>query len=300
MTPSSPLRSDLKRWARESKPGVYRGLSETEYDAIDAVRSTKLSYFADGRTPAHAKYLIDHPPPPKDHLDIGAALHCAVLEPEKFDDEWVVAPKVDRRYKKDKAIWAEFEAENAGKGILKRQDMNLVLAMRDGVNRNELARRLLKGAGQNELTLVWEDEQSGLLCKARLDRITEYEGYVIVVDLKTTARLASKEAFARAMGDFGYHRQEAFYRMAMDAHFGEMPRRFVFIVIEKAAPHIVATHETGPESLDAGQREVRTHLTEYAACTESGVWPGYGTSTLLTELPPWRLRRVERDEEVVF
>ncbi len=42
------------------------------------------------------------------------------------------------------------------------------------------------GKGMNEVSIVWVDEQTGLKCKARLDRLTVYRGYPFVLDLKTS------------------------------------------------------------------------------------------------------------------
>ena len=52
----------------------------------------------------------------------GSAFHVLTLEPDKFLDQYAIAPKVDRRTKAGKETWANFSSENEGKQILTSQD----------------------------------------------------------------------------------------------------------------------------------------------------------------------------------
>ena len=277
--------------------GVH-DLTETEYDGLDALRNSTLNHFSKG-TDAHAKYLIDHPPGSKDHLDIGSALDCAITRPGDFDAEWVVGPQVDRRSNKNTALWAEFEAENVGRGILKQTDMSLVLAMRDGISRHPLARTLFHGEGRSQVTLLWEEHDLSqvIRCKARIDRLTEYEDFVTLVDLKTTRGMASSWAFGRAIGTFGYHRQQAFYMRGFRALFGDAARRFLFVAVEKDPPHLVGVHELSDEDAHAGDRQVAELIEKYARCQRLKVWNAWPNEPMVPSSPPWFLR-ADYEEEI--
>src|SRR5438093_3049537 len=108
---------------RELKPGIYDGVSQAVYQSWSAVNHSRLKLFA--RTAAHARYAMEFPPAPTAALNIGDGCHAAVLEPARFEAEFVGAPKVDRRTKDGKLAWQEFEAANQGKLILPAEDYAL-------------------------------------------------------------------------------------------------------------------------------------------------------------------------------
>lgn len=71
------------------KPGFYKPdeLSNSEYHGGNLVTKSKLDKL--DRSPAHLKEYLDNPQDETKALRIGKALHCAVLEPELFDLEYV-------------------------------------------------------------------------------------------------------------------------------------------------------------------------------------------------------------------
>src|SRR5882757_7827890 len=93
------------------RPGLYPGLSRATYESIDAINISKLAYF--DRTASHARHFMQHPPSPSEAMEFGTAFHMAVLEQERFVDEYIVPPECDRRTREGKATWAEFEAAHA-------------------------------------------------------------------------------------------------------------------------------------------------------------------------------------------
>lgn len=285
------------------KPGAYPGLTDAQYDQIDALRSSTLKRLYEV-TPAHVRYEMDHPPADTEAQDVGSALHCAILEPDQF--ECRVVPRVvldgdgnpykDFRSKAAQAARAAFEQKHAGKIILRPVGTETtlgyrdVLEMRDAVYENEFARRLLHGNGRNELTIVWQEE-SGILGKARLDRVTGYEGWLAVVDLKTSADTASPAGVGRAAARFGWDIQAAWYLRGLDALYGEAPRRFFFIVIEKKPPYLTAVHEF-PQDVENARPIVENLLQVYAECERTGRWPGYiEHDAYQSELPRWARKK---------
>ena len=55
------------------------------------------------RSPAHYREYVAHPPEPTPAMQLGTAFHTALLEPDRFGQSFVVAPKFDRRTKDGKA-----------------------------------------------------------------------------------------------------------------------------------------------------------------------------------------------------
>lgn len=279
------------------EPGIYPGISAEAYDAIDAARHTFLSQF--DRTAAHAQEYLRHPPAPTEAMELGQATHAAVLEPDLFEKEWVCGLTTDsgahlpRTSNANKARWAEFEAKHHGKGILKLADWEMCLSLRDAVRKHPAARELLYGAkGVNELSGVYDDPDTGIRCKFRLDRYTTWDRYGTIIDFKT-ARNASRRTFGRDASNLGYYSQAWQYLHGLEV-LAPAPRRFIFIVAEKEPPFAVAVYEVGQDALQAGKEEYDRQLAMYAEALQTGRWPGYGDEVQGLWVPPWRLQQEDR------
>ena len=280
-------------WPTPVKPGMYRGWTYDQYAALPAVRSSDLKGFA--RSPLHAHYAMTHPQESAAML-LGQALHVALLEPDLFERTYVAAPALDRRTVAGKATWAEFQAENGHRIVLKADEMDHCRALADAALQHPIAGPLLAAPGVNEASLVWHDDAHMLACKARLDRLCEYEGYSTIVDVKS-ARDASPRGFATDAARFGYHCQAAWYLRGADA-LAPLPRRFVFVVVEKEPPHAVACYELDEPFLAAGRAECDRALVAYRNAQESGVWPGYPARISTLYAPSW-LKSPETQEDTL-
>lgn len=265
--------------------GIYAGLKREEYSSIPAVSQSTLKLFR--KTAAHARAAMLSPKEPTDAMDFGNAFHCAVLEPLKFADSYVLAPNVGNRSAADKAIHAEFREANRGKEIVTLEEMTRVKAMKEACYSNKIVASLLNGGGKNEVGVIWTDKETGLRCKALLDRVTNFVGYTVILDLKTCTD-ASPTEFARAAAKYGYHEQAAFYLEGLNA-LAPAPRRFFFVSVEKAEPYCVAIYELSDESLGHGRTAFRKHLNLYAQCKASDNWPGYPTGIMPLSIPSWAI-----------
>lgn len=265
------------------QPGLYPGLSFVDYLALEAVNNTTLRAFR--RTPAHAHHELTHPEEVTDALRVGDAAHVAILEPRRFEKSYVKAPKFDLRTIKGKAAAAEWEAAHGELASLKPDEWELACAMRDAVWSSPLAAALLKAPGHTELAVVWKDEKSGRLCKGRLDRLLTYEGWSIVLDLKTP-RDADAWAFAKSIVEFGYHQQAAFYLDGLNA-IAPHERRFFHLAIEKKPPYCCAVFELDDTAIAEGRAQYRIAIDTLVECEKSGLWPGYPVGVQAIDLPAW-------------
>jgi exodeoxyribonuclease VIII len=218
-------------------------------------------------------------------MALGHAFHEFVLEPEVFAGHYVVPPKVDRRTKAGKDTWAEWEANNAGKALLEKGEADDYERMRASIMAHPTARELLAGKGFNEVSLIWPDEKTGLACKGRIDRITQFGGYSWIVDLKTS-KDAAENSFKWDASRYGYHRASAWYRRGLAVVKPGPLRRACYVVVEKEPPFAVAVHEADERALEQGDREMTAWLDQYAECLESGEWPGYPLGMGLIDYPP--------------
>ncbi len=67
------------------------GVAEDVYHASTGFGSTRAKEFA-LYPPAKVRWRMDNPDPPKAAYALGNALHCYILEPERFESAFIVQP----------------------------------------------------------------------------------------------------------------------------------------------------------------------------------------------------------------
>ena len=255
-----------------------------------ALRNSNAAYHADTehtsssslkeilRSPAHYRARLADPPDSK-AMQIGSALHAAVLEPEALEAGFAVwdGPRRGRDYE-------AFLQANADKSVLNAEEMHKVTGMREAIFGYPLADlRSLLARGTRELSIYWRDERTGVKCRARPDCFLDG----VAFDLKKTQDARPGE-FAKAVARYSYDFQGAFYLDGLRRFTGRESFTFVLIAVEEAPPHAVWLHELSPELLTSAQLDVRRALALHARCTESGGWPGYPQPySELAALPRW-------------
>lgn len=272
----------LRTLADAAIHGIRYDLTDAEYFAHSAINCSGLKLIA-SKTPAHFKYQQTAPRKETPAMFIGSAVHCATLEPEAFDERYIVAPKIDKRTKDGKAAWAELEA--SGKVVLSEDDGEQVMRIAHAVRANKSAAKLLTN-GKAEVAVFSEIDGQAVKCKC--DYLREN---VAVIDLKTTDD-ASEKGFMKSVLNYGYHQQAAFYMDVMQA-VGQPVERFVFVVVEKTAPFLVAIHELSDEFVELGRELNRKALAMYEDCSITGNWYGYDENITLISPPFWAIKQVE-------
>jgi exodeoxyribonuclease VIII len=282
----------------EAKPAVagievgIHSLSRAEYELIPAMNHSTLKHF--DRTLAEARYYMTHPAAPTAAMELGTALHAALLEPSRFLEDYVVPIKVDRRTTAGKEAWAAFEAANKGKEYLDHDDWMSCIAMRDSLASDLHAHvmAMFKGDGRaarNEVSVVWEDHDTGLPCKALIDRVVSWQPNTLVIDLKKTTDL-SVSAFSKAVHKFSYHTQAAWYLdglAALDMHQGRepVPRDFRFIAFSDQPPYLIRVFSLTERCLLQARDQNRERLRKYASAMATDSWPGYMDGVTEIDLP---------------
>lgn len=259
-----------------------------EYHRWPGVNFSKLKLFE--RSPAHAREEMLHPKEPTDAQALGTAVHAAVLEPDKFADEYVTGPECGRKSKIDRDTWAAFEAANPHALILGADDAEVCRGVSAAVWAHPVMRELLASKGANELSVVWDDAATGLRCKARIDRFGVVGGWSVLADLKTAGdglTDASQVGFSKACARYLYHVQAAHYLAGMSALHGERERKFWHLACEKSAPFACAVYELSDGALAQGEQQRQRWLHRFAECEQTGAWPGYPTQIQPLELPRW-------------
>jgi hypothetical protein len=258
------------------KPGIYKR-GEVDYDQIRAVNYSTLKYLA--TSPKHYKHRVETPNDPTAAMQLGTAAHTAILEPHRYTTEYAVFTGERRAGK----AWDAFCDANAGRMILKQGEFEAALRMRDAVRADPLAMRYLK-RGDAEVTIVWRDPTTGILCKGRLDWLSTSVPDVYL-EIKT-ARDVSPWAFQSAYARMQYHLQAAFYSDGYEQITG----RTLYAkcaAVESSEPHDVVVYDVA-EALDVGRDAYRLLLEQLAECRKTGVFPGIARgSEMVLRLPRW-------------
>jgi exodeoxyribonuclease VIII len=189
---------------------------------------------------------------------------------------------------------AEWLANNGQRTVLKPEEWDQLMNMRDAVMAHPIARALLTGRpGKAEQSVYWIDQATGVLCRCRPDFWRDDN---LIVDLKTTED-ASPEAFAKSIANWSYDTQDAFYTDGVLAATGKPLKAFVFLVVEKSArvvegqPLGVAVYQLDEAGRELGRAKYREDLGIYAQCVKTGIWPCYGDKLKTISLPQWHMNK---------
>ena len=268
-------------------PGFHE-LSWTAYRAFDAMNPSLLKVVAN-QSPRHALYAKNNPKDPTDDMVMGTLAHMLIFEPGRFAE---TVARFDGDGSKLTKAWREFRdaAEAGGKIPLHPTDEDEVQAWADAVAAHEKCAALIGLKGTTELTVVWNDPTTGVVCKSRIDRLIEGET-PIVLEFKTAAD-GSPAALQRVATRHGWDIAAA---MRIDAIKQLTGKRadYWFIVVEKSAPYVVTPYRCGADLEELGRVKYTKALTDWRACLQSGVYRGYSVGGLELNAPLWELRAYE-------
>jgi hypothetical protein len=288
--------------------GVHPNTPMELYQRWEAASNSRLSQLL--RSPAHLHAYLNEPPEDATALRIGRAVHTAILEPDLFTSQFVVATTCGATVKKtgqpctnDGKYYHLREGWVCGvhaKGLdgpydesriaLSPSDYATCVGARDSVHVGyRAAARLLGGDGSVELSAVWS--HGDVRCKGRFDRHSPSIAGGAIVDLKSTTN-ASRREFERSIFSYGYFRQGAFYLRGAQA-VGIPAEHFVIIAVEKTPPYAVGVYRLTEGAIDAGEQQLAPLLRRYAECMSTGIYPGYPDRVEDIALPDWGWKVVD-------
>lgn len=251
------------------KPGVYRDVPAATYFAWDAVNNSSLKHFI--RSPAHYIASLVEEDEEAIEKNRGTICHGGLWEPARFAAEYAIGPDVDLRTKAGKEEWSSFADANPSKTLVRAKDGVAMEGVRRSVWSHPFASKLLSSEGPCEVCLVWRDEITGLMCKARLDKVSL--DYSYIADLKTTGD-ARPDAFREQAHKLGYWRQSSWYLDAC-AKNGLSVDGFCIIAAEVEPPYALSVFVMEQEEIEIASLEVADALQGLAECKRTGIFPGY-------------------------
>lgn len=290
-----------------TKPGAYPDIAAEDYHGREICPTPSIS--SSGlktmlkKSPFHYWWGSNlNPDKPaesdKAHFRVGKAVHDMLLLNERWPEFYHIVPDgfSEAHHKK----WADempayHAAVERGAVILTEKQRDAVEAMADAIQRNEFAAASLT-AGIPEMTLAWQDSETGVWLRARPDylpdRVINGGDIRCVADIKTSAD-ASQGVFSRAIDSYGYHQSAALYADGIKAIYGHYPTHWLHVVIEKDAPHCVALWELPGEDIERGRYLNRFAIRAFADCLSKGKWPGYADNVSQCGLPAWARKQID-------
>ena len=235
-----------KGFLSDEERKMYRGLGLSK-SSLDRINKSVDHYFMEqvAETPA---------------MRVGTAFHTLILEPDKFERDYICGPDTDRRSAAGKKAWKDAEENNNGKTLLNVNDWDMIHFMQESVSRHKLASHLLdEKSGKAEETMMWNDSELGTLMKGRSDFRNFSEK--VIIDLKSTMD-ATKDKLERDLwsSDLRYHVQAAIYTDGARAILDDDSWEFYFVFVEKRPPYAVQVVHLPPKSIEVGRIQYRDNI----------------------------------------
>jgi len=236
-----------------------------------------------------------------DAMTFGSLVDAMLLDPAELD-KFTIKPATyiaDRG--KDKGLekswsgsaivckeWME-AAQATGNSIISQDTWSFAESLCSCVKENAKAAELLS-KGRKQLAIVWIDEDTGVLCKGRIDN----QNTDSLDDLKTT-KDASEWSFSRDLYKYGYHQQAAMYLDGWSALKKCKELLWHNIVAENTAPSGCKVYVLQPESIELGRREYKKALRKYAEylANDPDLLQGYSEEALPIDAPVWALKHFD-------
>lgn len=271
--------------------GIFFNTSDDEYHSIEGASSSRLGYLR--QSGAHMKARIAQPKE-SDALDEGKLIHEAVLEPRRWtENDYVRGPVGDRRTKAVKEAWDAAILEHGVERVIRPTVYDTCHGIAMAVKIHGPVSELLEGS-ETEVTIMWEDPDTGVQCKGRIDILPPSVNHMLsnsIGDVKSTVD-ASMRGFAHHYYRFDYYRQMAFYLQGLEV-LGHRREHARIVAVEKTPPFGIGFFRCDEGSLDAGFQENQVLLRKYAEYQARGKWDGYTVSPQDLTIPSWAYAQVD-------
>jgi len=248
--------------------GVHNELDETLYHSLPGISSTGIKKMLDAPA-VYAQYATEGEKP-RTVFDVGSAAHAKILgvgsDVVPYPAEHLT-PSGNVSTKKAAAEWAA-EQRAAGLIPVAPDQIAAVDAMAEKVLLHPDAGPLLEH-GQPEVSLIWDDLETGARCRGRIDYVRTDS---LLVDLKT-ADGARPSSWPYKAEDHGYFEQRVHYGNGWRVLTGA-EARFLTVVVDKKPPHLVFVAEYDEPTCAKAAENVRLAIDAYAKGVATGQWPG--------------------------
>lgn len=289
--------------------GTFEGLPFAQYLAAPGVSQSMLKHMD---PPARLPAYLAEKREPTEEMILGTLAHAAILEPEAPLPRIVLPPdtypappdcsavKQKKAQPGDHLPWhwsANYckrwyaEAVNEGLIVLTEERMETLRGVIRSVSVHDRARELFT-SGRSEVSVfsAFVGRDWSVLRKCRIDHVPVGN---VLGDIKTVPD-ADEATFQRRLHDDGWACQAAHYLDCWNSNNPDDWRDgFVYVLVEKKAPYLVATYNVGARTLEAARTENDRRIALYHECQTRNRWPGYPTSWVTVDMKEWDLKKYQ-------
>lgn len=187
-----------------------------------------------------------------DAFNVGTAYHTRILEGmQVFDRRYAIKPECDKRTTAGKQIYANWLLQHPGAEPIDAELYTDILAAKA----NEIEHFT---GGKAEASILWDDEETGVPMKTRLDYLKPGQ----IVDLKTFSNTGSMDInrlIANHIVKYNYYTQAAVYSVAMPNH----DFTFVFQQTGNVNNCLVRKFPKDLLLMDQGQKKMREGINKF-------------------------------------
>ena len=214
----------------------------------------------------------------KTAMNFGTLAHTLFLEPDQFENEFVIAPKFDRRTKAGKEEALAWEQANEGKILVDAEQVEHAKRIVANLQMLSSYADMQNNYGMAEASIFFTDPEFGLQLRIRPDyHIAPCRAFPFgwIGDLKTTTD-ARPHAFSKKCADFGYDLSAAMYREGFQQYYGtEQKPPFVLLTAESSIPFNVKQYNASDLFLSVGETRYRRSKELLAESLLINEWDGY-------------------------
>lgn len=280
------------------RTGAFEGVDIADYHrSIDAVSKSTLMQFEKG-DPKHVKRYIDHGLKRTPSMVMGLAVDDKLFDPIRFAEKYIKKPTFSGDGSVVKRTAWEKEQKDAGRMILTPAPYQSVLDMAEAVKDCPHAWTSLTQS-TTQLSLYWNDPDTGRLCKNRPDFYRQDRG--ITFDLKKSRGMLTDKEIDRDILEFGMDCQAAMARAGCLEN--GLPWNAHVLVFVSETQQIDGTYpvrviELHPDYILLGEARYMRQIRQLVECEDSGEWPGAGDEIDTPAPSKWTYRIMEEEKHI--
>lgn len=262
-------------------PGVYYDLPNEEYHADPALSSSGLKSLLKNPMEYWSNSCLNPDREPLDTVALknGRAAHMLLLEPQNFDNEFVIKKGIK---------------QSKVEGVIGEGDYEDMLKAVKVIKSHPTLSKLIEG-GNPEVSIFWKDEETGIMCRCRFDYLLPRIGF----DYKRTTDVYSKEKLGYAISDYGYDISAPMYIEGLKnvGLYDEKTHLGFVLLFQMGKPPFVPRAlrlddrimATGHSKFRLGLQLYKEHIDKYGSSPWSS---GYdGVEDILLEEMPYRYKQ---------
>lgn len=271
------------------KQGIYHGLGMAEYHdwkldkanlKAGPISCSMLKSFAVNPY----SWLLAPEFKPTAAMKTGSLFDLAVTDPDKLADS-VAISEFDNFKTKAAREWRDEQTE-AGRIVVAGAELENACKAAEKVHSHPIAGEIMRDA-KCQVGVI--GEVNGIPAKALLDILPIEDGdwAETIVDYKTTSLGLHDDGIRKAISQFGYHKQAAFYRSLFNKISSDRICEDFAFIFQDTTTLEVRVVKLSDDAMMLGNRWIATALKEFAKCAQRGIKSNYGKTVSTVDVLPY-------------